>query len=244
MLVVNQLKQTGEPVVFASGMIWMDSVSPGLRAGGGLKPRSGAIVMSTITSTPMVPAPTPPPSELYRFTVDEYERVVAGAVHDPNKVELVDGYVVRKMAKSPEHGFTTKELLCVLDGLLPPGWTTRKEEPVRIPDYDEPEPDVAVARGSNADYRHRLPGGADTALVVEVSVSTLVLDRGKKLDAYRAGRVPIYWIVNLVDRQVEVYTSPGPAGYAARQDFLPGQQVPVVIDGQQLGHVAVDDILP
>jgi len=54
----------------------------------------------------------------------------------------------------------------------------------------------------------------------------------------------IYWIVNLVDRQVEVYTDPGPAGYASRKDFASGQHVPVVIDGGHGGQIAVDDILP
>jgi Uma2 family endonuclease len=68
-------------------------------------------------------------------------------------------------------------------------------------------------------------------------------DRQQGIIYGRAG-FPVYWIVNLVDRQVEVYTDPGPTGYAVRKDFLSGQQVPVVIDGQQGGQIAVDDILP
>jgi hypothetical protein len=56
--------------------------------------------------------------------------------------------------------------------------------------------------------------------------------------------VAVFWIVNLIDRQVEVYTDPGTAGYATRQDYAPGQQVPVMIDGRQCGLIAVDDILP
>ena len=82
------------------------------------------------------------------------------------------------------------------------------------------------------------------ALLVEISESTLATDRGEKLRTYAKAAIPIYWIVNLVDRQVEVYTGPGVDDYATRQDFLPGQQVPLVIDGQQLGQIAVDDILP
>ena len=72
----------------------------------------------------------------------------------------------------------------------------------------------------------------------------LATDRGEKLRAYAKAAIPIYWIVNLVNRQVEVYTGPEVDDYATRQDFLPGQQVPLVIDGQQLGQVAVDGILP
>jgi Uma2 family endonuclease len=59
----------------------------------------------------------------------------------------------------------------------------------------------------------------------------------------RAG-IPAYWIVNLADRQLEVYADPGPTGYASRRDFPSGQQVPVVIDGRQCGQTGVDDILP
>jgi Uma2 family endonuclease len=77
-----------------------------------------------------------------------------------------------------------------------------------------------------------------------VSDTTLARDRGEKLVAYAKGGIPVYWIVNLVDRRVEVYTDPGPAGYAARVDFLPGQDVPVVIGGVEVGRIAVSDILP
>jgi Uma2 family endonuclease len=182
---------------------------------------------------------------LHRLTVDEYERIgKAGVLEEPSRVELIDGYMVDKMPKSPEHGYATKQALKALDSRLPPGWTSRKEEPVRIPAYDEPEPDVSVIRGSDADYQHRLLSAADVALVVEVSDSTLSLDRGKKLSAYAKDRIPVYWIVNLVDRQVEVYSRPGQRGYRSYKVFLSGQQVPVVIGGQTLHPIAVDDILP
>ena len=79
---------------------------------------------------------------------------------------------------------------------------------MRIPEYDEPEPDIAIIRGTNDDYKHRTPEPADVALLVEVSETTLRSDRGEKWTAYAKGGIPVYWIVNLVDRQVEVYTEP------------------------------------
>jgi Uma2 family endonuclease len=115
---------------------------------------------------------------------------------------------------------------------------------VRIPAYDEPEPDVAIVRGADGDYRHRIPEASDVALSAEVCLTTLDEASGRKLTAYAKGGIPVYWIVNLVDRQIEVYTGPGPGGYATRQDFFPGQQVPVVIEGRQVGQIAVDDVLP
>jgi Uma2 family endonuclease len=201
------------------------------------------------TATPTQPTVSPPPPlaspPLHRITVDEYERIIAaGALEEPSRVELIDGYMVDKMGKNAEHGYATKETLKALDARLPVGWTSRKEEPVRIPAYDEPEPDVAIVRGSDADYRHRLPTAADVGILVEVSETTLSQDRGKKCTAYAKGRIPVYWIVNLVDRQVEVYTRPSKGRYQSRVDFKPGQQVPVTIGGQQLRPIPVDDILP
>ena len=179
-----------------------------------------------------------------RITVDEYDRIVAaGALDDPKKIELIDGYLVTKLAKSPEHGYSTKEVIKALDRFLPAGWTSRKEEPVRIPVYDEPEPDVTIVRGTDADYRHRIPEPADVGLLVEVSRTSVSPDR-QMANVYGRSGIPVYWIVNLIDRQIEVYTDPGPAGYRNRADYTSGQQIPVVIDGRQCGRIAVDDTLP
>jgi Uma2 family endonuclease len=214
--------------------------------GGSIRERSDP--MATIApARPKISSPPPsgtPP--LHRITVDEYERIIAsGALEDPSRVELIDGYMVDKMGKNAAHRWTTKEVLKALDIRLPAGWTSQKEEPVRIPAFDEPEPDIAIIRGTDADYRHRIPTAADVALLVEVSDSTLGQDRGLKLVAYARDGIPVYWIVNLVDRQVEVYTRPVKAGrYRSRKDYKPGQQVPVVIAGQQLPPIPVDDILP
>lgn len=107
------------------------------------------------------------------------------------------------------------------------------------------EPDVSIVRGSDADYRHRLPTAQDVALTVEVSEATLSQDRGLKRSAYARAGIPVYWIVNRVDRQIEVYTRPTKDGrYRSRKGDKPGQQVPVAIDGQALPPIAVVDILP
>ena len=82
------------------------------------------------------------------------------------------------------------------------------------------------------------------ALVVEVADSSLADDRKLATEVYGPAGIPVYWIVNLVDRQVEVYTGPGPGGYASCTVFMAGAAIPVEIGGQQLGEIAVDDILP
>jgi Uma2 family endonuclease len=181
---------------------------------------------------------------VYRISVDEYDRMVAAGVLDDPGVELVQGLLVRKMGKNPPHVLATRKLERRLEPIVPPGWHIRKEDPIRIPSFDEPEPDLAVVAGAVEDYGARHPGPADVAMIVEVAETTLDYDRGAKLLAYAAGQVPVYWIVNLVARQIEVYTDPGPNGYLTRQDFPSGCDVPVVIAGVEHGRISVADILP
>jgi Uma2 family endonuclease len=201
--------------------------------------------MSTIApAQPMTSAVHLALSDLYRINVHEYERIVAAGALDDERLELIDGYMVKKMPKNPPHSWSTRRILDLVAGFLPPGWLWRLEQPVRIPDYDEPEPDLAVVRGSLDDYKHRTPVPADVALLIEVSETTLDRDQGEKLTAYGQGNIPVYWIVSLIDGHVEVYTGPGPAGYRSRQDFKPGQTVPVIIDGHEVGRIAVAEILP
>jgi Uma2 family endonuclease len=201
--------------------------------------------MSTISPLRLLPAPAPlADPAVYRITVYEYERM-ADMLDDP-RVELIDGYLVRKMGKKPPHVWAVDCAEEQMKSILAQGWYVRTERPVRIPKFDEPEPDIAVVKGTRRDYRKRHPEPKDVSLIVEVAESSLGRDRGEKRAAYSKGRhpIPVYWIVNLVDRQVELYTNAGPAGYQSRQDFGPGEYVPVVIDGIEVGRIAVDSILP
>ncbi len=198
--------------------------------------------MSTVTpthSTPLAPWPAP---DLHRFTVDEYERMAD--LFEDWRVELINGYVVNKMSQKPPQFWTVDVTEEALRASLPQGWSLRRDGPARIPDFDEPEPDLAVVRGSRENYRVRHPEPPDIALLVEVADSSLERDRGPRLSAYAQGRIPVYWIINLVDRQVEVYTDPGTSTYHCRDDFRPGQDVPVVIDGIEVGRIATANILP
>jgi Uma2 family endonuclease len=197
--------------------------------------------ITPVDPSPMASPPLASPA-VYRISVDEYERT-AGLLGD-DRVELIDGYLVRRIGKNPPHSWVTRELLDRLEQMLPPGWMWRLEQPVRIPEYDEPEPDIAIVRGTNDDYKHRTPEPADVALLVEVSETTYDRDRGEKWTAYSKSGIPAYWIINLAKGRVEVYTDPSPAGYQSRIDFQRGQQVPVTIGGQPLRPIVVAGILP
>jgi Uma2 family endonuclease len=205
--------------------------------------------MSVITSAqPTIPAPEPGwiPSPLYRMTVEEYEAMVAsGAFKGRNRFHLINGYLVEKMTHNPPHAVADERCGVALHRVIPPGWHVRAAKPVRIPGRDsEPEPDRCIARGTIDDYAERHPGPHEIALVVEVADSSLAEDRGYAANLYGPAGIPVYWIVDVKGRRVEVYTGPGPQGYGSSLIFVEGQSVPVVIGGQELGRIAVGDILP
>jgi Uma2 family endonuclease len=180
---------------------------------------------------------------LYRMTVDEYEQLADSGVLRERRVELVNGWLARKMTTKPPHVVAVDAAREALAGILPAGWWLRDEKPVRIPEFDEPEPDISVVRGSRQDYRARHPGPGEIEFVIEVSDTSLAWDRREKLAAYARAAVPSYWILNLIDRQLEVFTSPESQVYRARQVLGPGDKAPVVIDGAEAGKIAVAALL-
>jgi Uma2 family endonuclease len=200
------------------------------------------IVRTRATSTRRISELIDPSETLYRLTVDEFERL--GDVLKNQRVELVDGMLVAKMTKKPPHVVACDLTRSAIDNILPRGWHTRGGDPVRIPRYNEPEPDVALVRGKLRDYSDHHPGPRDVALVVEVADTSLAKDRLRARIYGGKARIPVYWIINLIDRHVEVYTGPRSNGYSSRIDYPRGAKIPVVIDGVVVGQIAVADILP
>ena len=209
--------------------------------------------MSAITTLPPAGMPAGPewlPSPPYRLTLEQYERMVdEGIIGEHERVHLIDGILVAKMTRNDPH--CTADDLCgiALQRLIPPGWYIRGAKPIRIPGGggrrdSKPEPDRCVVRGSVRDYEERTPGPADVALVAEIADSSLAEDRKLAAEVYGPAGIPVVWIVNVRGREVEVYTDPGPQGYRVSEIFAEGQSVPVVIDGQEVGRIAVEDILP
>jgi Uma2 family endonuclease len=206
--------------------------------------------MSTIVPEPMVPdlglVPDMEWPPLHRLTVEQFEAMrAAGILDDDDAVELIDGLLVAKMTKKPPHVVACELTFWAIHGILPPGWRPRWESPVRVPRRSEPEPDISVVRGEDPrENKERHPGPNDVALLVEVSESSLGFNRRAKLRIYAAADIPFYWIVNLVDRQLEVYSEPHSGGYRSHQHLGPEEQVVLVIDGREVGRITVSDLLP
>jgi Uma2 family endonuclease len=210
-------------------------------------------VLSNPPSTPVVVPPAPYrygvcPLPVRRFTVDEYHRMIEwGFFAEDDGFELLEGYIVAKMPRNPLHDAALVVSERSLQGLLRGGWHVRPQCALTLLD-SEPEPDLAVVRGRPEDYTLRHPGPGDVAVVVEVANTTLAEDRQTKASLYARAGIPVYWIVNVVDNRVEVYSGPsGPVaspGYAQRQDFAVGQSLPLFVGGIDLGPLPVRNLIP
>ncbi|MDZ7704335.1 MAG: Uma2 family endonuclease [Trueperaceae bacterium] len=193
-----------------------------------------------------LPSKTPNPTPdlpIFRLSVAQYQQMVqAGILTANDPVELLGGWLVTKMPKSPRHTTVTRLVVRGLEPLLPTDYFLSSQEPLTT-ETSEPEPDVMVVRGDITDYAERHPQGRDVALVIEVSDATLARDRGLKRGVYARALVPIYWIINLVDNRVEVYREPSEDDYASVQRFFRGDRVPVVVDGESIAELDVVSFL-
>ncbi len=198
---------------------------------------------ATFPATTTTRAPADPGQ--YRMTVDEFERIER--LLNARRVELIDGLLVEKGDMDEAHAITDQKLGPRLNRLMPDGWFVRADKPLRVHATYRTFPDFAVVEGDpDTSYGpgQGHPVAADVAIVIEISDSTLTRDSHAKLADYAKGRIAVYWIVNLVDRQDEVYTDPRRGRYEKKEIFKPGESVPVVIAGNNVGRVVVDEILP
>jgi Uma2 family endonuclease len=148
------------------------------------------------------------PLTVRRWTRQEYERLVDLGVFDGEPLELIGGQLIVAEPQGSYHASTIFKVADVLRAALPPGFVVRSQGPIALDDESEPEPDVAVVEGTHADYRAAHP--RRPLLVVEVADSSLRFDRRRKQSLYARGGIQDYWIVNLVDRLLEVYRAPAP----------------------------------
>jgi Uma2 family endonuclease len=204
--------------------------------------------MSTVAASPSkATIISMPPWPVYRFTVDQYHRMIENGVFTANdRVELLDGWITLKMTRNPPHDCSVVLVQTELLARLPAEWIVRVQLALTTRE-SEPEPDVVVARGPARRYAHAHPRATDIGLAVEVADSTLEADRNEKGRIYAHARITAYWIINLIDSQVEVYTEPksgrSPA-YRQRKDYGIEDSVPLVINGQNLGAIPVRELLP
>ena len=185
---------------------------------------------------------------LHRWSRHQYARLIDhGFLEEDDPVELLDGLL---LVKEPQRSPRRTAVLLVAEALqraFGPGWFVQTQSPIILDDRSEPEPDVCVVRGSPRDYTHAHPTRPE--LIVEVALSGLSVARGRKATAYARGGIEDYWIVNLINRVLEVHREParpGPArrrwGYAALETL--GADAIVTPLAAPPARIRIADLLP
>jgi Uma2 family endonuclease len=187
------------------------------------------------------------PLTVRRWTRAEYARLVGLGAFEGDALELLGGRLIVAEPQSAYHATGIRVVDYALRAVLPPGWIVSIQSPVSLDDDSEPEPDLTVAPGEPGDYRHTHP--ARPVLTVEVAESSLAFDRGDKGSLYARAGIPEYWIVNLVDRVLEVYREPArdPAsayGWAYRARVTLAPPAAVVPLAFRSARLAVANLLP
>ncbi len=145
------------------------------------------------------------------FTVDEYyEMARVGILKPDERVELLDGEIVPMNPIGSPHAWCVKRLNTIFGRLV--GWVTVSvQDPLRLHDLSEPEPDIVIIPNDAPQNRH--PGPSEALLVIEVAESSIRVDRGRKRRIYARSGIVEYWIVDLNADRIEVYRDPSARGY-------------------------------
>jgi Uma2 family endonuclease len=151
--------------------------------------------------------------------------------------------LVEKRSKNPAHRIATRRTCDALKRILPEGWYADEQSPITTPE-SEPEPDISIVRGTTDLYADRHPGPGDVGLVIEVADSSLTRDRGIKKRIYARAGVPVYWLIDLNSRTLEIYSDPNDEDYLSWQVVPESGSVALTLDRQTVAPIQFAEFLP
>lgn len=150
------------------------------------------------------------------LTVADYHRMgEAGILTEDDRVELIEGELIAMSPIGSAHSGTVNAMNRILVLAVGNRGVVAVQNPVRLDDLSEPQPDFSVLKPRDDDYRRATPVPADVHLIVEVADSSLAYDRNVKRALYARHGIPEFWIVNLVAEVVEIHRAPAGGAYAA-----------------------------
>lgn len=161
-----------------------------------------------------------------KFTIEEYHRLgELGFFGEDDRVELIRGEIIEMPTNKTPHSVCNTILVQELIILLAKSATVRGQEPIILARHSEPQPDVAIVKNKEDNYLSSHPQPEDILLIIEISDSTLKYDQNTKLCLYAESKISHYWIFNLVDQQLEIYSEPyhnlqAKSGYRFKQISL------------------------
>lgn len=176
------------------------------------------------------------------FTVDEYHRMgEAGILREDDRVELIEGELITMTPIGSQHAACVDRLNHLLSRRLGRRYIVRVQNPIRLGEYSEPQPDLAILKPHSDFYAQAHPTAEDVLLVVEVAETSAGYDREVKIPLYARSSIAEVWLVDLTEGRVEVYRQPSPQWYQDVRTFRRGEVVvPLALPDLPL---AVNDVL-
>lgn len=175
------------------------------------------------------------------WSLERYHAMInTGVFDEDDRFELLFGKIVPMSPIGRFHATCLRKINRYFIKFLGDDYECSPEQPITLSNNSEPEPDYTIARLKENNYLGGHPKSEDILLVVEISDQTLNKDRTVKSTIYAQATLPEYWIINLIERQLEVYTDPEQAAYLRVAVFKEGEQ----FEHRLLGTVAVSDLLP
>jgi Uma2 family endonuclease len=164
----------------------------------------------------------------HRWTVAEYHRMgEVGLLNEDSRVELIDGEIVEMAPIGSEHAGHNNQLLSLLAYRLYGRAVVAGQNPVVLSSHEEPQPDIAVLRWRDDYYRTAHPHAEDVLLLVEIADSTLRYDRDVKVPLYASHGIPEVWLLDLQQKQLEIYREPAQGQYRQRDCRRTGTLAPI-----------------
>jgi Uma2 family endonuclease len=181
-------------------------------------------------------------SEVYRLRVEDYEKMIEFGIFDEDeKIELWDGVLVKMSPKGIKHRNSTYLISTLFQEKFGRSVITQSQDPIRLNDFSEPEPDIVLAKAPLSRYAERHPEPADIYLIVEIADSSITVDRKKSLNYARSGIVQ-YLILNLNTNEIEDYREPSADGYRSKKTYTEDESFNLVAFADV--EIKVKDLVP
>ncbi|MDG4553091.1 MAG: Uma2 family endonuclease [Candidatus Competibacter sp.] len=165
----------------------------------------------------------------HRWTVAEYHRMgEVGLLNEDSRVELIEGEIIEMAPIGSEHAGHNNYLLSLLAYRLYGKVVVAGQNPVVLGGYEEPQPDIALLRWRDDYYRNAHPHAKDVLLLIEVSDSTLRYDRDVKVPLYANHGIPEVWLLDIQNRQLDIYREPINGEYRQRECRHTGKIAPIL----------------
>ena len=178
----------------------------------------------------------------YRFSVKTYDLMIErGILNENDNVELLNGQIIDKMPKGTKHTSVTRFITKYFYRIFNDEVVIQVQDPIRLNDFSEPEPDIVLAQIDENNYTERHPKPEDILLIIEVSDSTLYFDRNEKGLAYSRAGIGQYLLVNVENNTIEDYRKPGDDGYGMKQTYKTGDKFSLLAFPQI--EIAIEDFL-